>query len=140
MKKLLIGTVFLSVLTFADQIDQMWGYLYNHIRGCITDEINSQQYPPIAPIANKMDLIAYLKALPYPKGYYVLVKTDYLTSSEVCYLRWKMRNLGYNSHFLAPVNLLLVAIVPREADAIYITNQVKKLLANPKWVLYVPVF
>jgi len=136
-----LGVIFLVSLSFSGEIDQMWGYLYNHIRGCVEDEIMSAEiYKPITPIQTKEDLITYLRSLPFGPGYYVIVNTKQLTSSEICYLRWKLRQLGYNSHFLAPADILVAAIVPKRADAIYLSEQIKKLVADPDWVYFLPVF
>jgi hypothetical protein len=141
MKGKIAAFILSATLSFSGEIDQMWGYLYNHIRGCIRDETLSEEiYKPVLPIRTKEDLLYYLKSLPFGPGYYVIVNTKQLTSSEVCYLRWKLRQLGYSSHFLSPVNILVAAIVPRKADAIYLSHQLKKLVADPNWIYFLPVF
>jgi len=134
-----IAVLLLAGTAFSGEIDQMWNYLYNHIAGCIQDEVISSAKQPLYPLRTKEDLLNYLKSLDLPPGYYVLVNTKWLTSSQVCYIRWKMRQFGYNSHFYAPANILVVAVVQREADAIAISNQVKHFV-NPSYVFYVPVF
>jgi hypothetical protein len=138
MKKGLVLLAF-PILVKAGEIDQMWNYLYNHIAGCINDEIYSTTKTPIHPLKSKHDLLDYLKSLDLPPGYYVIVNTRWITSPQVCYIRWRMRQLGYNSRFYAPANILIVAIVKREADAIDLTNKLKTFV-NPKYVFYVPVF
>jgi len=138
MKKA-IAVLGLVGLSFGGEIDQMWNYLYNQIAGCIRDEISSYSKKPLFPIRTKEDLLLYLKSLDLPPGYYVVINAKWLTSPQVCYIRWKMRQMGYNSHFYAPANILVVAVVQRKADAIALVNEVKHFV-NPSYVFYVPVF
>ena len=135
MKKLLITTLIVSSAFAKDmELKKYWDSFYTEIKSCITDKYKSKDlYKPAKPIEDTMDLKAYLKALDY-EGYVVYIDTKRLTESDICFLKYLTKQLGYNPKYYAPVEILVVEAFDRPVDATKLKIKLESLMPKPKKV------
>ena len=114
-------------IAFASEIKQYWDRFYNEIKQCIMDNVKSETFykPEIQP-DDAIGLKSYLKALDY-SNYVVYIRTENIKESDLCFIRYSLKELGYNPKYYKPAEILVVDQFQRKVDAQALKQKVETL-------------
>ena len=139
MKKIL-ASILIASSAFAqtDELKKYWDTFYTEIKSCILDKYKSKNlYKPEFPIKDTMDLKIYLKALDYT-GYVVYIDTKNFTESDICFMKYLAKKLGYFPKYYSPAEILVIQSFDRQVDAVSLKQKLENLFpkkqtqVNPK--------
>lgn len=111
----------------ASEVKQYWDRFYNEIKQCVMDNVKSDTiYKPEIKPDDAIGLKSYLKALDY-SNYVVYIKTDKIKESDLCFIRYSLKELGYNPKYYKPAEILVVDQFQRKVDAQALKQKVENL-------------
>ncbi|MGC8579407.1 MAG: hypothetical protein ACP5MB_05045 [bacterium] len=103
-----------------------WNTVYPQIASCVSQVIKERLKPStVDNDENSKD--KYIASLGYGSGYYVMIDTSRYTTSDICYIDFTLRQLGYTPHYIEPVERLIVGVFQRKPDAESIADKLKAM-------------
>ena len=109
-----------------------WNAVYPQIASCMKQVIDARKMPYVKDESSKH----YIAGLGLGTGYYVMVDTSHYTTSDVCYIDYTARQIGYTPHYIEPVERLIIGIFAREPDAVSLADKLKAMKIDTE-VLYI---
>ena len=126
----MFATFSTNTLAKDQELKKYWDRFYNEIKQCVMENVKSQTlYKPEIEPNDAIGLKSYLKALGY-ENYVVFLKTDKIKEPDLCFIRYVLKNMGYNPHYYSTAEILVVDTFQRKVDAESLKQKLLNMFNN----------